>query len=46
MQNAKFVIQKMTQISNQRKIFYEKYRDKILQQQKGKYINFEELIRT
>ena len=46
MQNAKFVIQKVIQISNQRKIIYEKNRDKFLQQQRGKYTNFEELIRT
>ena len=32
--------------SNQRKVYYEKYRDTLLQKQNDRYINFKELLRS
>ena len=54
-QNVKFAIAKEAQkryygdedkLSNQRKIYYEKNKDQILQKQNDRYIHFKELIRT
>ena len=54
-QNVKFVIvkeglkryyQNKDKLSNQRKIYYEKNREKLLQKQNNRYTNFKELHRS
>ena len=38
--------EKKRKISNQKKLFYEKNRDKLLQKQNDRYIHFEELLKN
>ena len=37
---------KKNRISNQRKVYYEKNRDKLLQRQNDRYTHFEQLVRS
>ena len=39
-------MKKKDKISNQRKLFYEKNRDKFLQKQNNRYISHKELVRS
>ena len=44
--SSKRYYEKKDKLSNQRKLFYEKNREKRLQTQNNRYINFKELLRS